>query len=1451
MADIFKIKKYRIITLCMMLFSFASFAQEYSDKTTGFDAARISVALKKRGLTDQNIQEEVALMRKLHNEQYAVMKKKENEQYTAIKKSEDAILQKITSEQALKTEANKTVTGLTAKTALTTADIPQTEKDALLALYNSTNGNNWTNKTGWNFSTPVTSGWYGITIVGGHVTGINLSNNNLTGTIPAAIGQLTELTMLHLFTNQLSGAIPAQIGQLTKIISLYLHQNQLTGIIPAEIGQLTKTTTLLLYANQLTGQIPAQIGQLTQLQYLSLTNNNLSGLIPAEIGQLTKLQSLLLNNNQLSGTIPASIGQLTKLQNLFLHFNQLSGSIPAEIGQLTDLTKLYLFNNQLTGGIPNQIGQLAKLLELWLYNNKLSGTIPTSIGQLTKLQQLHLYNNQLTGTIPAEIVQLTQLQQLYLFSNQLSGTIPPSIGLLTKLTSLQLYANQLTGIIPNEIGQLTKLTSLYLFSNQLSGVIPTSIGQLIQLQTLFLHNNQLNGTIPVEIKELINIQNINLSSNQLTGVIPAQIGLLTKLQYLYLFSNQLSGKIPTEIGQLTQLQHLYLHINQLIGTIPASIGQLTQLQNLYLNYNTLSGTIPVEIGQLTKLTRLYLYNNQLSGPIPASIGQLNQLTEIFFNNNKLNGTIPTSIGQLTKLTKLYLYNNQLSGTIPASIGQLIQLIEIYLYNNLLSGLIPAEIKQLTQLQNFYLYNNLLEGNIPDLTNVILGLNFHTNKFRFVDFASQFNAYKSKLTVFEYSNQAKTDSETTITKTAGETQTLTMYEDNRFTPADTYQWYKNGQVIAGATSRQYTLANLTLANSGDYYCISKNPQMTIASVANQNLILTRNTIHLNVSNCNAVLSSAVGTDKQNICFPNAITPITYTTSGLITGATFSGLPPGVTANFASNTVTISGAPTYEGSYSYIITYTGDCGTTLKSTGTFIALGKAVNPASAAPEICANTALTPITHTTRGGALTVGTPTGLPAGLTAVWGFNVSSTNAGTLIISGTPVAAGIYNYSIPLLGGCGDTINATGTITVKSPGAITLSSSPGTDNQSKNVNTAIAPVTYTTTTANGASISGLPVGVTGSFVSNTVTIAGTPTVSGTFNYAITLSDRCATTITGRITSLCEPITGIIKIINEPIPTVSYPFQFSNSNSTSSEACAQTAFPLELYVNTPTLGVGSILYWNDKLTTVYNGSNLWYQESAAGMSYRIGNTGQIAQASGCLKSFWYKADDVVLSPEPNYVIYLTEGGTQARFDLSREESGNPCEEIRAVKIIRFYRVSPCTSTGIAFRFSNSGTVQSAVCNQTSFPNTFYADTTTLSVKTVLYSDANLTTPITITGANAWYKNEENGTAYKVNSLGKIGLISYCGSSSSGTAYAYGVSSPGRDSSGLACSQTNFPNTFYAATSSLGIGSQMYNDSSLTSKMGGGDVWYKCHDPDVFYAFKLGNGGIITAIVTCGGN
>jgi len=292
-------------------------------------------------------------------------------------------------------------------------ELPTAECESLIALYTSTDGDNWVDKTSWlETYTPCSSPWYGVTCSGGHVSQLNLVNNQLSGPIPPEIGNLSGLMYLYLYGNQLSGNIPSQIGNLNKLQYLYLYSNQLDGGIPPGLGNLSGLQYLSLSSNQLSGSIPPEIGNLTNLISLYLYNNQLSGSIPLHLGNLSELQDLLLYNNQLTGEIPSNLGGLYNLLNLYLYGNQLSGSIPPELSSLTKLLKLSLSSNQLDGSIPPVLGNLPALQYLYLYNNNLSGGIPPELGSLTKLIHLQLRNNALEGEVPIEFTQLINLDDV-------------------------------------------------------------------------------------------------------------------------------------------------------------------------------------------------------------------------------------------------------------------------------------------------------------------------------------------------------------------------------------------------------------------------------------------------------------------------------------------------------------------------------------------------------------------------------------------------------------------------------------------------------------------------------------------------------------------------------------------------------------------------------------------------------------------------------------------------------------------------------------------------------------------------------------------------------------------------------------------------------------------------------------------------------------------------------
>lgn len=223
--------------------------------------------------------------------------------------------------------------------------VPSVERDALISLYNVTDGPNWTFNGLWTSAQPVAN-WFGVDVenISGqdHVTGIFLNLNGLIGYIPSEIGNFSYLKDLDLGFNQLSGNIPVEISNLSNLETLSLEVCQFSGSIPTEIGSLINLINLTLAVNQFTGSIPEEIGYLSNLSTLDLRYNELSGTVPTEIETLTNIEGIALSNNLFSGELDLS--DLPNLLGLFLENNDFS-LLNVQNGNNTNFDFIDITNN--------------------------------------------------------------------------------------------------------------------------------------------------------------------------------------------------------------------------------------------------------------------------------------------------------------------------------------------------------------------------------------------------------------------------------------------------------------------------------------------------------------------------------------------------------------------------------------------------------------------------------------------------------------------------------------------------------------------------------------------------------------------------------------------------------------------------------------------------------------------------------------------------------------------------------------------------------------------------------------------------------------------------------------------------------------------------------------------------------------------------------------------------
>ena len=430
----------------------------------------------------------------------------------------------------------------------------------------------------WNTGSLITD-WYGIGFDDNasptQVITLDLSSRNLSGTIPTALGALTNPQTLRATLSVRNVYSNYTRGSLANLQALNLSDNQLTGTIPVELGNLSTTLqSLNLYSNTLTGRIPERLGNLATLETLNLARNSLTGTIPAALGNLSNLQTLDLRNNQLSGTIPAALGNLSNtLQTLNLAGNTITGCLPDGLERMSDLTRTLELCTPPTATPtptptplcvgssavpdpedPNQIADCRTLLRAkptldsagslnWDLNVTMNTWDGITVASSRVITVAIDSANTLTGTIPAQLSNLSALRELRLSGQTLTGTIPTELGNLTNLRTLNLSSNQLTDSIPARLGNIVTLETLNLSSNQLTGSIPESLGNIVTLETLNLSSNQLTGKIPGPLANLSNLMTLRLNDNLLSSTIPAQLAALSgTLRTLYIGgSNTIGG----------------------------------------------------------------------------------------------------------------------------------------------------------------------------------------------------------------------------------------------------------------------------------------------------------------------------------------------------------------------------------------------------------------------------------------------------------------------------------------------------------------------------------------------------------------------------------------------------------------------------------------------------------------------------------------------------------------------------------------------------------------------------------------------------------------------------------------------------------------------------------------------------------------------------------------------
>ncbi|KAI5593698.1 hypothetical protein BDE02_03G029600 [Populus trichocarpa] len=591
---------------------------------------------------------------------------------------------------------------------------------------------------------------------------LDLSGNNLEGSLPDCLGNLSSLQLLDVSENQFTGNIIS--GPLTNLVSLeFLSLSNNLFEVPTSMKPFMNHSSLKFFFSENNRLVtePAAFDNLIpkfQLVFFSLskTSETPNVDIPNFLYNQYHLRFLDLSHNNITGMFPSwLLKNNTRLEQLYLSDNSFVGTLQLQDHPYPNMTELDISNNNMSGQILKDICLIfPNLNTLRMAKNGFTGCFPSCLENISSLEILDLSNNQLS-TVKLE--QLTTILFLDLSNNNLGGKIPTSMFNSSTLEFLYLGGNNFWGQISDfPLNGWKMLRALNLSNNQFSGMLPRCFVNSTCLATIDLSKNHFKGPIPRDFCMFDQLEYLDLSENNLFGYIPSCFSP-PPLIHVHLSENRLSGPLTYGFCNNSSLITMDFRDNSFTDSIPNWIGNLSSLSVLLLRANHFDGELPVQLCLLEHLSILDVSQNQLSGPLPSCLGNLTfkessqkafaNLEVVFLSSSiekayyeimgpplvdsmySLGKGLWLNFTEVIKFTTKNIYygykgkilsymsgidlsNNNFVGAIPPEFGNLSKILSLNLSHNNLTGSIPATFSNLKQIESLDLSYNNLNGAIP-------------------------------------------------------------------------------------------------------------------------------------------------------------------------------------------------------------------------------------------------------------------------------------------------------------------------------------------------------------------------------------------------------------------------------------------------------------------------------------------------------------------------------------------------------------------------------------------------------------------------------------------------------------------------------------------------------------------------------------------------------------------